>query len=160
MSLFCQRHLARNCQNNHMCFLKNIFRFRMFKFQDKLDTMLKVIFVSFNIKSQSPVIPSASSPGSQIYLKLGEIRDFHIQTDNPSLGLGTKHTSLVYDCIDWSHKCPTNLVQQSPQDPWIGEINALAHPTCRELSGRVLDSRPRGHGFEPHRCTALWSLRN
>ena len=22
----------------------------------------------------------------------------------------------------------------------------------RELSGRVLDSRPRGRGFEPHRC--------
>ena len=27
------------------------------------------------------------------------------------------------------------------------------------LSGRVLDSRPRGRGFEPHRrVTALWSL--
>ena len=23
------------------------------------------------------------------------------------------------------------------------------------LSGRVLDSRPRGHGFEPHRCHCL-----
>ena len=23
------------------------------------------------------------------------------------------------------------------------------------LSGRVLDSRPKGHGFEPHRLTAL-----
>ena len=26
------------------------------------------------------------------------------------------------------------------------------------LSGRVLDLRPRGHRFKPHRVTALWSL--
>ena len=26
------------------------------------------------------------------------------------------------------------------------------------LSGRVLDSRPKGRGFEPHGVTALWSL--
>ena len=26
------------------------------------------------------------------------------------------------------------------------------------LSGRVLDLRPRGHGFEPPGVTALWSL--
>ena len=25
------------------------------------------------------------------------------------------------------------------------------HSTMGELSGRVLDSRPRGHGIEPHR---------
>ena len=28
----------------------------------------------------------------------------------------------------------------------------------RELSGRVLDSRPRGHGFEPHRRHCVVSL--
>ena len=26
------------------------------------------------------------------------------------------------------------------------------------LSGRVLDSRPRGHGFEPHQCHCVVSL--
>ena len=26
------------------------------------------------------------------------------------------------------------------------------------LSGRVLDSRPRGHGFEPHQCHCVASL--
>ena len=26
------------------------------------------------------------------------------------------------------------------------------------LSGRVLDSRPRGHGFEPHLCQYVVSL--
>ena len=26
------------------------------------------------------------------------------------------------------------------------------------LSGRVLDSRPKGRGFESHGVTALWSL--
>ena len=28
----------------------------------------------------------------------------------------------------------------------------------QERSGRVLDSRPKGHGFEPYRRHSLWSL--
>ena len=30
-------------------------------------------------------------------------------------------------------------------------INELGAHSAQWLSGRVLDSRPRGHGFEPHR---------
>ena len=41
-------------------------------------------------------------------------------------------------------------------------IYSMDHPDffwgAQWLSGRVLDSRPRGHMFEPHRVTALWSL--
>ena len=42
---------------------------------------------------------------------------------------------------------------QSHQDlhflPWL---NAIASKGAQWLSGRVLDSRPKGRGFEPHRC--------
>ena len=35
---------------------------------------------------------------------------------------------------------------------------AILHRFYRELSGRVLDLRLRGHGFEPHRCHCVVSL--
>ena len=34
----------------------------------------------------------------------------------------------------------------------------MVKPGAQWLSGRVLDSRPKGHGFEPHRCHCVVSL--
>ena len=31
------------------------------------------------------------------------------------------------------------------------EAREVRQPTCRERSGRVFDSRPKGRGLEPHR---------
>ena len=38
----------------------------------------------------------------------------------------------------------------------LGEYRVSSH--CRELSGRVLDSRPRRRGLEPHRHHCIVSL--
>ena len=56
------------------------------------------------------------------------------------------NTQVMYD---W------RLLEQSVQ------VNVLLN-NCRERSGRVLDSRPRGRGFEPHRhhCVVLFVLFN
>ena len=32
------------------------------------------------------------------------------------------------------------------------EFSSMAKKGAQWLSGRVLDSRPKGSGFEPHRC--------
>ena len=37
-------------------------------------------------------------------------------------------------------------------------MHLIAVDTHRWLSGRVLDSRPKGHGFEPHRRHCIVSL--
>ena len=37
-------------------------------------------------------------------------------------------------------------------------FNILSHIGIRERSGRVLDSRPKGRGFEPHRRHCVVSL--
>ena len=39
-----------------------------------------------------------------------------------------------------------------------GETFLMTKHCIAELSGRVLDQRPRGHGFEPHRCHCVVSL--
>ena len=50
-----------------------------------------------------------------------------------------------------------NVIYANANDRAIMKLHVSANPTTQEikgaqwLSGRVLDSRPKGRGFEPHR---------
>ena len=45
----------------------------------------------------------------------------------------------------------------------LGDFFVISHDIYQSmgaqwLSGRVLDSRPKGHGFEPHQCQCIVSM--
>ena len=65
-------------------------------------------------------------------------------------------------CCRQKSNCITDLDQDHWSFPFVtyGPVQKILvlFTLCRELSGRVLDSRPRGRGLEPHQCRCIVSL--
>ena len=67
-------------------------------------------------------------------------------------------TVLCYSINPYKHKGPiygkyansTDIIQTLHNVVSYQNLHCLLSECSTQLSGRVLDSRPRGHGFEPH----------
>ena len=68
---------------------------------------------------------------------------------------------LNWTSVYKTRQCGQQIVQQHKKNRSIepmAYILPVIHIVAPWLSGRVLDSRPRGHGFEPHRRHCVVSL--
>ena len=87
-------------------------------------------------------------PKYAVYLKLNYFKLIHLQANMLSSLFSTyfavNHTNLPQNCHLGLEN--TRFRTQSQGGCYI------LHPKGAQwLNGRMLDSRPRGHGFEPHR---------
>ena len=82
-------------------------------------------------------------PKYAIYFKLHYLKLIHLQANLLSSFI-VNHTNLPENCHVGLENTRLRTMSQ-------GGCHILHPNGARWLNGRVLDSRPRGHGFEPHR---------
>ena len=80
-----------------------------------------------------------------------------------TVGHSVATMDYLYKIIKVYRTCSTRLlfcrpIQTSVVEHFFSSLLLMSYKGAQWLSGRVLDSRPRGRGFEPHRCRCVVSL--